>query len=90
MSEKAEYAIKVCCCGFIFGMIFAIQNTSQQTLLFAILHSILWVALGAVISIILFAALEALCKKYSKFAFFLCLVTCVVIGTLCIYSGYKL
>ncbi len=90
MNDKAEYAVKVCCSGFIFGMIFAIQNTSQQALPFAILHSILWIVVWAVGSIIFFAALDALCKKYGKIAFPLCLITCVVIGTLCIYSGYKL
>ena len=90
MSDNAEYAAKVCCCGFIFGMLFAIQYTSQQTLLFAILLSMLWTVLGAVASCILFAALDGFCKKYGKFAFFLCLITCVIIGTLCIYYGYKL
>jgi peptidoglycan/LPS O-acetylase OafA/YrhL len=90
MSEKAEYAVKVCCCGFIFGMLYAIQNTSQQTLVFAILYSVLWIVVGAVASIIFFAALDALCKKYGKIAFPLCLIICVIVGTLCIYSGYKL
>jgi peptidoglycan/LPS O-acetylase OafA/YrhL len=90
MSDKAEYAVKVCCCGFIFGMLYAIQYTSQQTLIFAILNSVLWIVVGAVASIIFFAALDALCKKYGKIAFPLCLIICVIVGTLCIYSGYKL
>lgn len=90
MSDNAKYATKVCSCGFIFGMIFAIEYTRQQTLVFAILYAVLWPVVGAVVSCILFAALDALCEKYEKFAMILCFLTCVVVGTLCIYYGYKL